>query len=98
MPIDTMNPEETRVYARHIGGKAIAHESPLWHTLLPHELLRIDGRVPVAHSSKYMLDSHMASAKELVAVAFLPESEQAHKVMLAISNFLAAKEYVIFCF
>jgi hypothetical protein len=95
MPVDTMTPDETRVYARQIGGKTIEHDSPLWRTLCPFEQFRIDGRVPVAHSSKYLMESRMAPAKELVAVTFTPESEQALGVLQAISRFLKGKEYAV---
>ncbi|KAI0035297.1 hypothetical protein K488DRAFT_43521, partial [Vararia minispora EC-137] len=92
MPIDTMNPEETRIFARQIGGKTIEPDSALWRTLFPSEQLRIDGRVPVAHSSKYLMDSRMAPAKELIAVTFTPQSEQALGVLQAISGFLKGKD------
>ena len=94
MPIDTPVPQETRVSARAIGGRAIPQDSPLWRTLFPSEHLRIDGRVATAQASKYLRDSLVSSAKELVAVTLTAEDENSTAVMQSISNFLLQKEYV----
>lgn len=94
MPIDTPVPQETHVVARAIGGRAIPHDSPLWRTLFPGEHLRIDGRVATAQASKYMRDSLVSPAKELVAVTLTAEDEKSARVMQSISGFLMQKECV----
>ncbi|KAK7061017.1 Transcription factor bye1 [Paramarasmius palmivorus] len=75
MPLDSAIPQETPVVARQMGGRSIETESPLWKTLFPSDLLRIDGRVPVENSAKFLLQMRMNPTKELVAVAFSPSTE-----------------------
>jgi hypothetical protein len=75
MPLDSAIPQETPVVARQMGGRLIEAESPLWKTLFPSDLLRIDGRVPVENSAKFLLQMRMNPTKELVAVAFSPSAE-----------------------
>ena len=80
------------MFARAIGGREIPHDSPLWRTLFPGEHLRIDGRVATAQATKYLRDSLVSPAKELVAVTLTAEDEKALAVMQAISSFLMQKE------
>ena len=91
MPLDSTIPQETPVAARQIGGRPIEHDSELWKTLFPSELLRIDGRVPVENSSKFLLQMRMNVAKELVAVAFSPASESNDVGFRILNDFLIAK-------
>ncbi|KAG6813880.1 hypothetical protein H0H92_006287 [Tricholoma furcatifolium] len=90
MPTDSTTPQEISVNARQVGGRSLEHESVLWKTLFPSELLRIDGRVPVKNSSQFLLQMRMNSAKELVAVAFTP-SEDSDVGFRLLSDFLIAK-------
>ncbi|TFK61925.1 hypothetical protein BDN72DRAFT_849198 [Pluteus cervinus] len=72
MPLEPNSPKETTVVARQIAGRSLGHESPLWRTLFPSELVKIDGRVPVADSCKFLLQMSMNASKELLSVAFNP--------------------------
>ncbi|KAG6854034.1 hypothetical protein C0991_011239 [Blastosporella zonata] len=91
MPLDSTIPQEISVNARQIGGRPLEHESVLWKTLFPSELLRIDGRVPVENSGKFLLQMRMNSAKELIAVAFSPSPEAGDVGFRILSDFLIAK-------
>ena len=90
MPLDSAIPQETPVTARQMGGRPLEADSPLWKTLFPSDLLRIDGRVPVANSAKFLLQMRMNPSKELIAVAFSPmgDGESGFKT---ISDFLIVK-------
>jgi SPOC domain len=94
MPLDSTIPQETPVVARQLGGRHLEHHSPLWKTLFPSELLRIDGRVPVENSNKFLLHMRMNTAKELIAVAFSPTSETSDVGFRILSDVLIAKGYV----
>lgn len=92
-------PQETSVVARQVGGRHLAHDSPLWKTLFPSDLLRIEGRVPVDNSAKYLMQMRFNVSKELLATAFCPASEASEKDFNVFSNFLISKkcvEFVIF--
>lgn len=91
MPLDSTLPQETPVVARQIGGRHLGHDSVLWKTLFPSELLRIDGRVPVDNSCKFLLQMRMNVTKELIAVAFAPASESNDIGFRILSDFLMAK-------
>ncbi|KAF8074849.1 hypothetical protein FPV67DRAFT_1357997, partial [Lyophyllum atratum] len=91
MPLDSTIPQETPVVARQVGGRPLGHDSALWKTLFPSELLRIDGRVPVENSSQFLLQMRMNGAKELIAVAFSPASESSDAGFRILSDFLIAK-------
>ncbi|KAG5647794.1 hypothetical protein DXG03_007716 [Asterophora parasitica] len=91
MPLDATTQQETPVVARQIGGRSLEHESLLWKTLFPSELLRIDGRVPVENSSKFLLQMRMNASRELIAVAFSPSSESSDAGFRILSDFLIAK-------
>ncbi|KAG6919512.1 hypothetical protein DXG01_005102 [Tephrocybe rancida] len=91
MPLDSTIPQEISVNARQVGGRPLEHDSVLWKTLFPTELLRIDGRVPVENSGKFLLQMRMNSSKELIAVAFSPSSESADVGFHILSDFLIAK-------
>jgi hypothetical protein len=92
MPIDSSVPQEFRVEARQIGGRAIAFDSPLWRTLFPQDHLRIDGRVAVGSSAQYLLSSRLNSAKELIAVVWTPVSDADMAALKSLSSFLIHKE------
>jgi hypothetical protein len=94
MPLDSTIPQETPVFARQMGGRNIASDSLLWKTLFPSELLRIDGRVPTDKSSQFLLQMRMTSAKELIAVAFSPASEDSDAGFRILMDFLIAKKWV----
>jgi hypothetical protein len=95
MPLDSTIPQETRVVARQTGGRLILANSPLWRTLFPSELLRIDGRVPVDKSSQFLLQMRMNSTKELIGVTFSPGSESSDAGFRILTDFLIAKGCVI---
>ncbi|KAG7093685.1 hypothetical protein E1B28_007343 [Marasmius oreades] len=90
MPLDSTIPQDTPVLARQMGGRPIEAGSLLWKTLFPSDLLRIDGRVPVENSAKFLLQMRMNPIKELVAVAFSPVTE-GDSGFKALSDFLIAK-------
>lgn len=95
MPLDSTIPQETGITARQVGGKSLAANSPLWKTLFPSSNLRIDGRVPVEGSAKYLLQMRMNAAKELFSVAFTPSSDANESGFKALSDFLTAKRYYL---
>jgi hypothetical protein len=87
-------PQETTLIARQVGGRHLATESLLWRTLFPSDLLRIEGRVPVDNSCKYLLQMRLNATKELIAAAFSPASEASENNFKIFSNFLISKRYV----
>lgn|ERR1700722_5810025 len=91
IPLDSTIPQEIRVVARQMGGRSLPFDSPLWRILFPSELLRIDGRVPVDNSSRFLLQMRMNSSKELVGVAFSPHPG-AESGFTMLSDFLIAKK------
>jgi hypothetical protein len=91
MPLDSTIPQETPVVARQMGGRSLGFDSPLWQTLFPSELLRIDGRVPVDKSSQFLLQMRMNVTKELIGVAFSPGSEASDTGFRILTDFLIAK-------
>ncbi|KAG5717434.1 Transcription factor bye1 [Termitomyces sp. T112] len=91
MPLDSTFPQEVAVNARQVGGRSLEHDSLLWKTLFPTDFLRIDGRVPVDNSSKFLLQMRMNSAKELISVAFSPIPEGGDVGFQILSDFLIAK-------
>lgn len=95
MPLDSTMPQETGIVARQVGGKSLAADSPLWKTLFPSSNLRIDGRVPVEGSAKYLLQMRMNAAKELFSVAFTPSSDASESGFKALSDFLTTKRYYL---
>ncbi|PPR08138.1 hypothetical protein CVT24_012352 [Panaeolus cyanescens] len=73
MPLDSSVPPETPLHARQVAGReTIPPGSPLWKVLFPSEILRIEGRVPVDNSVKYLLQTRLNPAKELYAVVLAP--------------------------
>ena len=94
MPLDSTIPQETPVVARQLGGRHLEHHSALWKTLFPSDLLRIDGRVPVDNSNKFLLHMRMNTSKELIAVAFSPTSATSDVGFRILSDVLIAKGYV----
>ncbi|KAI0788754.1 hypothetical protein C8Q75DRAFT_767793 [Abortiporus biennis] len=91
MPLDSTIPQEVSLVARQVGGRTLGGGSPLWHTLFPTEVLRIDGRVPVANSAQYLTQMRLNPAKELIAAAFSPDSEGSKAGFDALSNHLINK-------
>ncbi|KAL1733912.1 hypothetical protein EV714DRAFT_203389 [Schizophyllum commune] len=91
MPLDSAVPQDTPVIARQMGGKSMDETSPLWRTLFPADVLRIDGRVPVDKSSDYLLQSRMNPSRELVGVTFAPATAEHEASFKALSDFLVGK-------
>lgn len=92
MPLDSTIPQDTQVFARQIGGKQIQHDSLLWKLLFPSGTLRIDGRVPVENSSKFLLQMRLNPTKQLVAAAFAPSDEASRTTFKTLSDYLVAKK------
>lgn len=67
------------VQARQVGGRDIENGSTQWHilfpTLPPHQL-KVDGRVPVKESAKYMTQNRMNVTRELIIVALTPSDNR----------------------
>ncbi|KAF5350240.1 hypothetical protein D9758_007833 [Tetrapyrgos nigripes] len=91
MPLDSTIHQETPVIARQMGGKSLEATSLLWRTLFPADHMRIDGRVPVENSAKFLLQMRMNPTKELIAVAFLPATSNDDTSFKVLSEFLIAK-------
>ena len=91
MPLDSTIPQDTSLVARQIGGKPIQSDSPLWHTLFPTDLLRIEGRVPIDKSLQYLLQMRLNPVKELCAVALSPVDEASEKGFKTFCDFLISK-------
>lgn len=91
MPLDSTVPQEVSLFARQVGGRALGEGSPLWKTLFPVDHLRIDGRVPIDKSADYLTQTRLNAAKELIAVAFNPASEESHAPFDALIRYLLAK-------
>ncbi|GJJ11332.1 hypothetical protein Clacol_005564 [Clathrus columnatus] len=64
------------VQARQVGGRPIDSTSPQWNILFPSPQLRIEGRVPVNDSAKYMTQNRLNISRELVVVVFNPLDER----------------------
>lgn len=95
MPLDSTIPQEVNVRARLVGGRKLEADSLLWKTLFPVDHLRIDGRVPVDKSAQYLTQTRLNPSKELVAVAFSPESEGSANSFELLSKYLIDKGYVL---
>ncbi|KIM44727.1 hypothetical protein M413DRAFT_9028 [Hebeloma cylindrosporum] len=91
MPLDSSVPQETSLVARQVAGKPLAPNSVLWKTLFPSDQLRIEGRVPVENSIKYLLQMRLNATKELYAAAFVPASLTHEEDFKIFSNFLISK-------
>jgi len=91
MPLDSGMPQETTLVARQIGGKPLPADSPLWKTLFPSEMLRIEGRVPVDNSVKYLVQMRLNPTKELYGAVFVPAEPQSEDDFNAFNNFLISK-------
>ncbi|KAJ4469523.1 transcription factor S-II, central domain-containing protein [Lentinula aciculospora] len=91
MPLDSATPQQTPVIGRQMGGNPIAVTSGQWKTLFPSDTLRIDGRVPVENSAKFLLQMRMNPMKELVAVAFAPAPGSDNSAFKIVSEFLINK-------
>ena len=93
MPLDSAVPQEVTLVARQVGGRPLGGSSPLWKTLFPVDHLRIDGRVPTDKSAEYLTQTRMNSAKELIAAAFNPSSEDCNGAFQALIRYLLSKGY-----
>ena len=91
MPLDSAVPQEALIIGRQIGGRTIDVTSGQWRTLFPSDTLRIDGRVPVESSAKFLLQMRMTPTRELVAVAFSPEPGTDGTGFKVLSDFLINK-------
>ncbi|KAF8586036.1 hypothetical protein K439DRAFT_1001449 [Ramaria rubella] len=63
------------VEARQVGGRPIDLTSSQWQKLFPSHTphhLKVDGRVPVKDSAKYMTQNRMNVTRELIIVALTP--------------------------
>lgn len=94
MPLDSGVPQETTLVARQIGGKSLPADSPLWKTLFPSDVLRIEGRVPVDNAIKYLVQMRMNPTKELYAAAFIPAGPQNEEDFKSFNTFLISKRWV----
>jgi len=94
MPLDSSVPQETNLVARQIAGKALPPDSPLWKTLFPTEQLRIEGRVPVENSVKYLMAMRLNPTKELYGAAFTASSATNIEDFKTFCNFLVSKKCV----
>ena len=91
MPLDSSVPQETSLVARQIAGRPLPADSPLWKTLFPSEQLRIEGRVAVENSVKYLVGMRLNAAKELYAAAFVPSTLGHEQDFKTFCDFLIAK-------
>ncbi|KAH8093285.1 hypothetical protein BXZ70DRAFT_392172 [Cristinia sonorae] len=91
MPLDSTIPQEVSLVARQSGGRSLSGDSPLWQTLFPSHHLRIDGRVPTANSAQYLTQMRLNPVKELIAVAFTPESDAAKEPTDSLIKYLISK-------
>jgi len=92
MPLESNTPTEIPVLARQMGGRPVEHNSPLWQTLFPSIQLRIDGRVPIDKSAQFLLQMRMNSSKELIAVAFSPQTGQQKAPYKSLIDYLLGKK------
>ena len=72
MPVDPDTAWTTVVSARQVGGRSLGTSEGVWKRLFTHSTSRIDGRVPVESSTKYLVDTRLNPTKELIAVALTP--------------------------
>jgi hypothetical protein len=98
MPLDSLVPQETTLIARQIAGRPLAADSPLWQTLFPTDVLRIEGRVPVENAIKYLMQMRFNSTKELYAATFAPSSSEGRTDFDAFCSFLITKRYFALSF
>lgn len=96
MPLDSSVPQETSLVARQIAGRSLPPDSPLWKTLFPSDQLRIEGRVPVGNSVKYLMGMRLNAAKELYAAVFVPTSQEQEQDFKVFCDFLISKKCVYF--
>ncbi|KAF8141535.1 hypothetical protein EV363DRAFT_1425646 [Boletus edulis] len=89
MPVDSSIPQVAPVVARQVGGRTLGADSPLWRTLFPSDMLRIDGRVPIENSAQFLLQTRLNPQKELIACAFSPEGGDS--ILQTFSDFLLHK-------
>ena len=82
--------------ARQVGGRTLESLSTAWRVLFPAAHLRIDGRVAVDKSAQYLTQMRLNPNKELIAVAFSPDSESSVIPFDTLSKHLITKGYV-FC-
>ncbi|TCD71834.1 hypothetical protein EIP91_003177 [Steccherinum ochraceum] len=91
MPLDSTIPQEVPLKARQSGGRTLGGDSPLWRTLFPNDHLRIDGRVPTLNSAQYLTQSRLNPTRELIAVAFEPESADNRTTADSLIQYLIGK-------
>ena len=92
MPTENLDLLEFKVLCKQIGGHAIEPPSNLWHVLFPSSQTRVDGRVPTGSSSPYLVTTRLNPQKELIAVAFTPESEEQVEKYNEFIDFFIKKE------
>ena len=91
MPLDSTIPQEVSVTARQMGGRSLGGDSLSWRVLFPADHLRIDGRVQVDKSAQYPTQMRLNPNKELIAVAFSPDSEHSVIPFDTLAKHLIAK-------
>ncbi|KIK32799.1 hypothetical protein CY34DRAFT_110842 [Suillus luteus UH-Slu-Lm8-n1] len=77
MPLESSTLQEAPVVARRVGGQILGHDSDLWKTLFPSDILRINGRM------------QMDSQKEPIACAF--STVEGNPMLQTFSEFLLNK-------
>ena len=92
MPVDANTNLTPNVITRQIGGRELDPYSGYWQTLFPHPQARIDGRVPTASSTHYLVTTRMNPTKELIAVCFTPSTDEDKVKFEELINFLISKE------
>lgn len=92
MPKENFNQLVVDVACKQIGGRTLEPMSGFWQTLFPSPQARIDGRVPVSQSIKYLVSIRLNSTKELVVVNFAPRTEEAQAKFNELIDFLVGKE------
>lgn len=83
--------------ARLLAGRPPHFNDPeFWRDLFRSPSLNIEGRVPIAASESYLLNSRLNSGRELVAVAFSPNHDDTRGQYEELCNGLLMKEQVSF--
>lgn len=95
MPLDSTIPQEVSVTARQMGGRHLDGDSTCWQVLFPVDHLRIDGRVQVDKSALYLTQMRLNPSKELIAVAFSPDSDTSVIPFDTLAKHLISKGYVM---
>jgi hypothetical protein len=93
MPVDVTMAWTSAVKARQIGGRSLGTSEAVWQRLFTQPISRIDGRVPVEASNKYLVDTRLNPSKELIAVGVSP-LDAADEEFNKLFDFLVGKRCV----